>query len=96
MEARLMANSVLDIVTECWVWISSRDKRASTPYGKINLYMDGKVKTFQVHRVSYMTFKGEIPEGYEVDHTCRNTYCINPAHLEAVTPTVNKDRRVFA
>ena len=41
LEARLLANSVYDIETGCWVWCSSRDKRASTPYGKINLWVNG-------------------------------------------------------
>lgn len=36
MEQRLIVNSVLDPVTGCWNWIAARDKRASTPYGKIS------------------------------------------------------------
>lgn len=97
MEARLIANSVLDIMTDCWDWIGAKDKRASTPYGKITVWCKELKRRFkrQAHIVAYETFIGPIPEGYEIDHTCRNTFCINPGHLEAVPPATNKDRRIF-
>ena len=97
MEARLIANSVLDIVTGCWDWIAAKDKRASTPYGKINVWCKklGRALRRQAHIVSYETFIGPVPEGYEIDHTCRNSFCISPGHLEAVPPATNKERRIF-
>jgi hypothetical protein len=95
MEARLIANSWYDPVTECWIWIGARDKRPSTPYGKISVREEGRHKKKQAHIVSYETFNGPIPEGYEIDHTCRNGFCINPGHLEAVPPATNKERRIF-
>lgn len=36
------------------------------------------------HRFIYRAHKGEIPEGYEVDHMCRNRACCNPDHLQAL------------
>ncbi len=95
LEQRLILNSVLDPETGCWVWISSRDKRASTPYGKINLWIDGRTVTRQAHIVSYETFIGPVPCGHELDHICRYGFCIAPYHLEPVLPIVNKDRRVY-
>jgi hypothetical protein len=97
MEARLLANSVLDIETGCWLWIAARDKRASTPYGKITIWCETVKRRFkrQAHLVSYETFKGPIPDGYQVDHTCRNGFCIAPDHLEAVPQSVNLARRIF-
>lgn len=97
MEERLITNSVLCIETGCWLWTGAKDKRASTPYGKMSTYCrDTKRKLKrQAHRVSYETFKGPIPDGQHVDHTCRNPQCINPDHLEAVQPKENYARRVF-
>ncbi len=97
MEQRLIVNSVLDIETDCWVWIAARDKRASTPYGKINVWVPERGKSLmrQAHIVSYETFIGPIPSGFEIDHSCRYGYCIAPYHLTAVSPAANKERRVF-
>ena len=97
MEQRLIVNSVLDPATDCWLWIAARDRRASTPYGKISIWCVFRQRPIkrQAHIVAYETFVGPIPDGHEIDHKCRNGYCINPAHLQAVDPSVNKARRVF-
>ncbi|MDO8389701.1 MAG: HNH endonuclease signature motif containing protein [Actinomycetota bacterium] len=45
------------------------------------------------HRFAYAAFVGDIPEGMEIDHTCRDRGCVNPEHLELVTRQVNLSRR---
>lgn len=60
----------------CWPWIGGTER-----YGRFTLHG----RTYYAHRFSYEFYVGEIPEGLEVDHLCRNTRCVNPAHLEPVT-----------
>jgi hypothetical protein len=40
--------------------------------------------------LAYLEFKSS---GLEVDHLCHNPECINPDHLDAVTPKENRRRR---
>lgn len=44
------------------------------------------------HRFMYELLVGPIPDGMELDHLCRNPPCVNPVHLEPVTPQENQRR----
>jgi hypothetical protein len=68
--------------TECWRW----QGHLSKGYGRIHFTPSKKT---QAHRYSYMLAGGVIPEGQQIDHLCRNQWCVNPAHLEPVTNRVN-------
>jgi HNH endonuclease len=72
----------------CWEWTGAITGGECGGYPCIRI--DGH--TLGAHRVSYALFKGEIPDGLEPDHTCKNRKCINPDHLEAVTHQVNVRR----
>lgn len=37
-------------------------------YPQVKLYKDGIGYPFHVHKVVYVTFNGEVPQGYEIDH----------------------------
>lgn len=71
---------------ECWAWLGSKTDRG---YGLLGFFVDGARTTQRAHRVSYELNVGPIPEGLTIDHLCRNTSCVNPAHLEAVTMREN-------
>lgn len=43
------------------------------------------------HRQSHRLHIGPIPEGFEVDQLCKNRRCVEPSHLEAVTPPRTSD-----
>lgn len=73
----------------CRVWTGYCDEHG---YGRISLWIDGRVRTRKVHQVAYELFKGPIPEGLEPDHLCRVRACWWPSHLEAVTHLVNVQR----
>lgn len=69
----------------CWLWIGGP---ARAPYGLA--HHEGR--TISAHRLSFIAFVGPIPDGHQIDHLCRNTRCVNPAHLEAVSAAENVRR----
>lgn len=72
--------AALVFVTErgCWEW---QGQRLKSGYGHY--------KRTTAHRWVYERLVGPIPAGLQIDHLCRNRPCVNPAHLEPVTPLEN-------
>ena len=86
----------------CWPWIGKRNHKG---YGVLYQSPGQKPRNQKAHRVLYELLVGPIPEGMHLDHlchgqdieclggvTCPHRSCVNPAHLEPVSPKENVNR----
>lgn len=72
LKCRLLGN--IENKDDCMLW---KGKIGIDGYGQIMI----NKKRQRVHRISYETFKGNIPQGLYMCHTCDTPSCINPDHL---------------
>lgn len=70
-------------VNGCWIWTGAKDKDG---YGVFR--HNGLAR--RAHRLSYIYYKGAIPTGHVIRHSCANL-CVNPAHLKSGTQQQNMD-----
>jgi hypothetical protein len=80
-------NPITYCVDEKGCHICTSHKKGKRGYPQ--MWHEGRVQ--KVHRVVYLTQKGDIPDGLLVRHTCDDTMCINPEHLILGTHQDNTD-----
>lgn len=91
IEERLKANMKVNPVSGCWEWTGC--KRGGYGHTIVGSRTDGTRRSERAHRLAYITWNGEIPDGFEVCHKCDNPCCINPEHLFVGTRQDNIDDR---
>ena len=68
---------------DCWVFLGAKDKHG---YGHI---ARNRGSSIPAHHITFEFFRGQIPPGKELDHTCVNPPCARPSHLDPVTHLEN-------
>jgi hypothetical protein len=73
----------IDPITGCWNWRHYVNEggyamRAVNGYPHL------------AHRLIYVEIVGPIPDGHQLHHRCENKRCVNPDHVEPLTPKAHK------
>lgn len=79
---RILSHTIPVTESGCWIWMGTSLRNG---YGRV-WFRDSM---WLAHRAVFTLVKGEISEGFQIDHLCKITYCVNPSHLESVPPKTN-------
>lgn len=78
----------------CWPWLGARSRGEGNRlwYGSFRL---GR-RTVRSHRFSCEAVAGRepLPQGWHRDHVCVFSLCVNPEHIEYVSPEENQQRKM--
>lgn len=86
---RFDAKWKLDETTDCWMWTGAKVARSAAYYQPIIGTWRGR--TENAHRIAWLLYRGDIPNGLHVLHRCDRPLCVNPEHLFLGTHQDNMD-----
>lgn len=87
LRTRIEAGSMPVTECGCWFWLGHLNEDG---YGGIGV----RGKSVLAHRASWEAFKGPIPDGLCVLHSCDIPCCVNPDHLSVGSQLENIADRV--
>lgn len=85
-EERFMAKVEPEPMSGCWLWTACCNERG---YGMYYLPSSGSLEKIGAHRAAWLLFRGPIPAGLHVLHSCDVRSCVNPDHLRTGTQQDN-------
>jgi len=74
LRKRFEAKFVKGLNSDCWLWEGGTSGKG---YGQVW----NEQKQEKAHRAAWKLYRGEIPKGLCVCHSCDTPLCVNPNHL---------------
>lgn len=77
---------------QCWHWRGMKDDKGYARFYAQYASQPSKARTIPAHRFTYELYRGAIPDGKVIVHTCESRDCQNPLHLKPVDRYVPNTR----
>lgn len=76
------------VTPSCWIWTAAHNSQG---YGVLGwrLSPKGKYRHVTAHRVTYVIFRDDLPNGVVLRHSCDQPACCQPSHLVPGTQKEN-------
>ena len=76
-------DSHISTIPECGCWVWEENDEHSSKFDRLSAHAD---------KFFYRVYRGTVPNGHQLVHTCRMSCCVNPQHL-TLRPKINNTNR---